>query len=398
MINQTKENETSITGVNEKEEIEEEEKSIRYSPNNFPYKYIKRNYKSIEHSDSKKNQKIISIIFPTIRPHNSNRISNLLMSSQKYIKIKQEINDENNYKSQKNISVPISNLRNKINNLNYDNNTYKNTNSNQNESINNISTNNDYCLTSIKETNKPYINQIECILNLESDNKKKYNKFNRLFNSPSSKTQIIKQKLFNEEHGKHIFNKFLKQELQMEDKVRLFPLFLERYSPRLLRKRNTKINNLKPNNYGDKRNDDIDDEYKIKNAIFKNQTIPYLEKIDARKQITNLPPIILGSQYNLPNKSEENIKKEKFYVEIEKMERVNRKGKSRSNKKMTKKELVKFIKNKILIKCKNLIHKTKNNITDTKDSINRFFNKLKTSLNQFDDWNNPENADNLYDD
>ena len=398
MINQTKENETSITGVNEKEEIEEEEKSIRYSPNNFPYKYIKRNYKSIEHSDSKKNQKIISIIFPTIRPHNSNRISNLLMSSQKYIKIKQEINDENNYKSQKNISVPISNLRNKINNLNYDNNTYKNTNSNQNESINNISTNNDYCLTSIKETNKPYINQIECILNLESDNKKKYNKFNRLFNSPSSKTQIIKQKLFNEEHGKHIFNKFLKQELQMEDKVRLFPLFLERYSPRLLRKRNTKINNLKPNNYGDKRNDDIDDEYKIKNAIFKNQTIPYLEKIDARKQITNLPPIILGSQYNLPNKSEENIKKEKFYVEIEKMERENRKGKSKSNKKMTKKELLKFIKNKKLIKCKNLIHKTKNNITDTKDSINRFFNKLKTSLNQFDDWNNPENADNLYDD
>ena len=109
-------------------------------------------------------------------------------------------------------------------------------------------------------------------------------------------------------------------------------------------------------------------------------------------------PIIIGSQYNLPNKSEENIKKEKFYVEIEKMERENRKGKSKSNKKMTKKELLKFIKNKKLIKCKNLIHKTKNNITDTKDSINRFFNKLKTSLNQFDDWNNPENADNLYDD
>lgn len=396
MINRTKENETSITGINEKEE---EEKSIRYSSNNSPYKYIKRNYKSLEHSDPKKDQKIISIVFPTIKSHNSNRISNLLISSQKYIKIKQEINDENTYKSQKNISVAISNLRNNIKNLYYDNNTYKNTNSIQNESINNISTNNDYCLTSVKEPKKPYINQIECILNLERDNnKKKYNKFNKLFNSPSSKTQIIKQKLFNKEHGKHIFNKFLKQELKMEDKSRLFPLFLERYSPRLLRKRNTKINNLKPNNYGNNRNNDIDDEYKIKNAIFKNQTIPYLEKIDARKQATNLPPIILGSQYNLPNKSEENIKKEKFYGEIEKMERENRKAKGKSNKKMTKKELLKLIKNKKLIKCKNLIHKTKNNITDTKDSINRFFNKLKTSLNQFDDWNNPENADNLYDD
>ena len=321
------------------------------------------------------------------------------MSSQKYIKVKQEISDETNYKSQKNISVAISNLRNKTKSLYYDNNTYKSTNSNQNESINNISTNNDYCLTSIKEQKEPYINHIECILNVESDNKnKKNNKYNRLFNSPSSKTQIIKQKLFNKEHGEHIFNKFLKQELKMEDKNRLFPLFLERYSPRLLRKRNTKCNNLKTNNYDEKRSEDIDDEYKIKNAIFKNQTIPYLEKIDARKQTTNLPPIIIGSQYNLPNKSEENIKKEKFYVEIEKMERENRKGKSKSNKKMTKKELLKFIKNKKLIKCKNLIHKTKNNITDTKDSINRFFNKLKTSLNQFDDWNNPENADNLYDD
>ena len=396
MINQAKENETSITRVSEKEE---EEKSIGYSSNSLPYEYIKRNHKSIEHTEPKKNQKVISIVFPTIKPHNSNRISNLLMSSQKYIKVKQEISDETNYKSQKNISVAISNLRNKTKSLYYDNNTYKSTNSNQNESINNISTNNDYCLTSIKEQKEPYINQIECILNVESDNKnKKNNKYNRLFNSPSSKTQIIKQKLFNKEHGEHIFNKFLKQELKMEDKNRLFPLFLERYSPRLLRKRNTKFNNLKTNNYGDKRSEDIDDEYKIKNAIFKNQTIPYLEKIDARKQTTNLPPIIIGSQYNLPNKSEENIKKEKFYVEIEKMERENRKGKSKSNKKMTKKELLKFIKNKKLIKCKNLIHKTKNNITDTKDSINRFFNKLKTSLNQYDDWNNPENADNLYDD
>ena len=395
MINQSKENETYITGVEEKNE---EEKSIQYSTKNSPNKYIKRNYKPIEHSDSKKNENIISIVFPSIKPHNTNKISNLLISSEKYIKIKQDMDEEKNSKSQKNISVAISNMRNKAKNLYYDNSTYKNSNSIQNDSKNNISMNNDYCMTSVKETKKPYISQIECSLNIENNNnnKKLYNRYNILFNSPSSKTQILKQKLFNKEQGANLLNKFLKKELKMEEKNGLFPIFLERYSPRLLRKRNTKKNVLKYNNYNGNINN-TNDEYKIKNGIFKNQTIPYLDKIDVRKNSSNLPPIILGSLYNLPNKSEESIKKEKFYIEVEKLERENRKGKSKPNKKITKKEMLKIIKNKKLIKCKNLIYKTKNNITETKDKIEKYYNKLKISLNQFDNWNNPENVDNLYD-
>ena len=396
MINQSKEIETYITGVEEKNE---EEKSIQYSTKNSPNKYIKRNYKPIEHSDSKKNENIISIVFPSIKPHNTNKISNLLISSEKYIKIKQDMDEEKNSKSQKNISVAISNMRNKAKNLYYDNSTYKNSNSIQNDSKNNISMNNDYCMTSVKETKKPYISQIECSLNIENNNnnnKKLYNRYNILFNSPSSKTQILKQKLFNKEQGANLLNKFLKKELKMEEKNGLFPIFLERYSPRLLRKRNTKKNFLKYNNYNGNINN-TNDEYKIKNGIFKNQTIPYLDKIDVRKNSSNLPPIILGSLYNLPNKSEESIKKEKFYIEVEKLERENRKGKSKPNKKITKKEMLKIIKNKKLIKCKNLIYKTKNNITETKDKIEKYYNKLKISLNQFDNWNNPENVDNLYD-
>ena len=309
------------------------------------------------------------------------------------------MDEEKNSKSQKNISVAISNMRNKAKNLYYDNSTYKNSNSIQNDSKNNISMNNDYCMTSVKETKKPYISQIECSLNIENNNnnnKKLYNRYNILFNSPSSKTQILKQKLFNKEQGANLLNKFLKKELKMEEKNGLFPIFLERYSPRLLRKRNTKKNFLKYNNYNGNINN-TNDEYKIKNGIFKNQTIPYLDKIDVRKNSSNLPPIILGSLYNLPNKSEESIKKEKFYIEVEKLERENRKGKSKPNKKITKKEMLKIIKNKKLIKCKNLIYKTKNNITETKDKIEKYYNKLKISLNQFDNWNNPENVDNLYD-
>ena len=309
MINQSKENETYITGVEEKNE---EEKSIQYSTKNSPNKYIKRNYKPIEHSDSKKNENIISIVFQSIKPHSTNKISNLLISSEKYIKIKQDVDEEKNSKSQKNISVAISNMRNKAKNLYYDNSTYKNSNSIQNDSKNNISMNNDYCMTSVKETKKPYISQIECSLNIENNNnnKKLYNRYNILFNSPSSKTQVLKQKLFNKEQGANLFNKFLKKELKMEEKNGLFPIFLERYSPRLLRKRNTKKNFLKYNNYNGNINN-TNDEYKIKNGIFKNQTIPYLDKIDVRKNSSNLPPIILGSLYNLPNKSEESIKKEK---------------------------------------------------------------------------------------
>ena len=185
MINQSKENETYITGVEEKNE---EEKSIQYSTKNSPNKYIKRNYKPIEHSDSKKNENIISIVFPSIKPHNTNKISNLLISSEKYIKIKQDMDEEKNSKSQKNISVAISNMRNKAKNLYYDNSTYKNSNSIQNDSKNNISMNNDYCMTSVKETKKPYISQIECSLNIENNNnnKKLYNRYNILFNSPFS--------------------------------------------------------------------------------------------------------------------------------------------------------------------------------------------------------------------
>ena len=113
MINQSKENETYITGVEEKNE---EEKSIQYSTKNSPNKYIKRNYKPIEHSDSKKNENIISIVFPSIKPHNTNKISNLLISSEKYIKIKQDMDEEKNSKSQKiyQLQSPTCEIKQKI--------------------------------------------------------------------------------------------------------------------------------------------------------------------------------------------------------------------------------------------------------------------------------------------
>lgn len=394
MINLQKEYETYITGVEKKDE---EEKSIQYSSSSSPYKNKQRNNKSSEHSEKRENKKIISIVFPIIKPHRKYKLSNLFFTNKKEI----NNNSEQIYKSQKTISVAISKLRNKTNNYLYNENNINkrnNNNSIDNDSKNNSLTNNDYCITSINEENKPFIKNIEYNFNLEKNNNiKSYNKFNNNFclnsPSPSSKTQILKQKLFNKEQQESIFNAFLKKELKMEQKLRLFPTFLQRFSPRLLRKKKTIIKKIDNKNYNFKTNDD---EYKIRTVVFKNQTIPYVDKIDVPQMSSSLPPIILGSQFNLQERSEDSIKREKFYNEIERIER-ERKGKSEKKKKITKKEMLKMIRNKRLLNCKNLIHKTKRNISFTKKKLNRVYNRLKNSLNQYDDWNSPENVDNLYD-
>ena len=65
-------------------------------------------------------------------------------------------------------------------------------------------------------------------------------------------------------------------------------------------------------------------------------------------------------------------------------------------KKMTKKEMLFIIQKQKLMNCRYHIFRTKKNIYDTRIKMNKYFNRLKTSLNEFDDWNSPENIDNLY--
>ena len=396
MINLKKENKTYITGVLEKNE---DEKSEYYIPNYLSCKSAKKISQTIEHSEPKRNKKIISIVFPIINPRSKKNFQNLISSSHKYLKSNQENNNSIGEisKSYKNISIELSKLRNKRKNTYFEDNNKK-INSIDNDSKNNSLSKN-YCITSINEPNKLYINQVECNLNLDSsykkENIKQINKYNNLlYNSLTSKTQRIKQRIFNKEHGESEVNNYMKKEPIIEDKRRLVPYFMKRFSPRLLRKKNTKIKR-EINNSTNKRNV-VGDEYKIRNAIFKNQTIPYVEKIDVRKKSLKFPPIRLGSQFNLPEKSEDSIKREMFYNEIKRIENERKKRKS-ENKNYTKKEMLQLIKKKKLINCKYLINKTRINISETKNKIDKFYNKLKTSLNQFDDWNSPENLDNLYD-
>ena len=393
MIKQKKDNETYITGVDEKEE--EEKSVINASKKNSPYKNYKRNSEMM-HSEQKKRRNIISIVFPTIRPDSKNKIYELFSSSHKYLKIKREINNnDQTYRSQKNISISIPTLKNKSNY--FDNGNINNNISVDIDSKNNSITNNDYCITNVNAQNKPLINKIECNLNIDNNyknlNNKSSHKYNNLLcKSPISKTQILKQKLFNKEKGEYILSQFLKKELRMEERLKLFPTFLERYSPKLLKRKNIKNKSIHNNKKHDK-----NDEYAIRTVVFKNQTIPYVEKIDVRSISSVLPPIVIGSQFNLPDKSEENIKKEIFYNEIENFLKDIKKGKSVNNKITTKNEILKMIKNRKLANCAKLINKTKKNIFVTKNKINNVYNKLKFSLNEYDNWNSPENLDNLYD-
>ena len=103
-----------------------------------------------------------------------------------------------------------------------------------------------------------------------------------------------------------------------------------------------------------------------------------------------LPPIILGSRFNVQDKSSDITEKEKFYNEIEKLEKGRKKGIS-ENKKLSKKEILQMMKTKKLLQYKFLIHKTQKTISNTKGKINKDYNQLKISLNQFDDWNDGEN-------
>ena len=395
MINLKKENKTYISGEVEKNE---DEKSMYYIQNNLSFKSDKKILQTIEHSEPKRSKKIISLIFPIIKPHSKKNFQNLVSSSHKYLNSNQENNNNIGeiFKSHKNISIELSKLRNRQKNIYFKN--TKKINSVDNDSKNN-SINKNYCVTSIDEANKLYINQVECNLNLDNsfkkENNKQNNKYNNLiYNSVSSKTHRIKQKIFNKENRESEVNNLVKKEHDMEAKRRLVPYFMERFSPRLLRKNNTKTKNEINNNINRRNNNN--EESKIINTIFNNQTIPYLEKIDVRKKSLKFPPISLGSQYNLPERSEDSIKREKFYNEIKRIENERKKGKS-ENKNYTKKEILELLKNKNLINYNYLINKTRINISETRNKIDIFYNKLKSSLNQFDNWNSPENIDNLYD-
>ena len=397
-MEKSKKNITYLTGDTNRNKNETTKEQIFQI--NSPIKKIRENPRTINHFVPKSVKKIISIKFPMINPHNRKNIPEYFSPVQKNTKMNQEVNKNDLiYKPRKNnISITISKFKN--NSRRFYNNNDKNNNNIDNDSkssslnINSISISNNYCITSVKEKSKYNLKQKKIEDKnyfIKNNSKKKYN--NLFYNKSSSKTKLIKQKLIYKENTPEFnMEKFLKKELELEKrKDRLHPSLIEKLSSRLFLQKNMDYKN------NDKCKEN-DNDYKIHTVIFNNQTIPYVEKIDMREMTLNLPKIVIGSRYGLKDESTENPKKDIFNKEIEKNENEKQKGKTfRNEQKLTKKEILESMKSKKLTKCNRLIAKTTKSIHKTKNRIFKVYNNLKISLNEYDDWNSPQNKDNLYD-
>jgi len=373
---------TYITGV----EKNDGELKKYYSPKDSPSINDKKISKTIEHSDNK----IISIVFPIVKQnyrYHGNNHQNLFKNYPKTIKNEKRENDHVNT-SYRNISVAISQLRNhrqKLCHNYYINDSLEN--ESKNESMNNRSNNGSYSKSNSKDKDKHESNK-KIISNIKLNNKDYNNnimnkRFKNLLNNGSSlNSKLLKEKLFDKE----------KPEISMkENKPKLRPSLIEKFSKRLFYNKTLNNNNENIELNDNKMHDD--DAYKIHTITFHNKKISYADKIDKRNVDLCLPPIVIGSKYNSQNKSIESIN---MYIK-KNVEENDKLEKNRNVQKHTKKEILNLIKGRKLIKVKRQIVRATRNINKTSDKIRNIFNRLRISMNEYDDWNDPKNIDNLYD-
>jgi len=374
---------TYITGV----EKNDEEIKKYYSSKDSPSINDKKNSKTIEHS----NNKIISIVFPIVKQKykHKNNYQNLFKNYPKIIKNEVNKNGHIN-KSYKNISVAISQIRNRQKKLNhnyFNNNSLEN--ESKNESINNRANNGSFIISNSKDKDKHESNN-KIISNSINMKNKDYNdnimnkRFKNLFRNGSSlDSKFLKEKLFGKE----------KPELSKEENKQKFrPSLIEKYNKRLFY--NKSLNNYDVNIELNDNKMDENNSYKVSIKTFHNKNISYVDKIDKKNVDLSLPPIVRGSKYNSKNKSIEtiNINSKKNVEENDNLE------KNRNVHKLTKKEILNMIKGRKFIKFNQKIVRATRNINKTSDKIRNIFNRLRISLNEYDDWNDPKNIDNLYDD
>lgn len=386
------------------------EKNDSNNPTQSPSTKRIKNYKSIETSPIISDKKLSSLKFPLITPIQKNKISILFDANHKSLnKLPKEnllnISDKRNKKMDMIISQ-ITNRNNQIKKRNKCIQIEFNSNSInrlfKKEKFNSINT------SSIKEEKKHipsfhnaksaksirqlFINNIEFNFNQKKANEKK--SLHNLINTSSSRSQKIKSNYINKKRVLSIIDNFKKKEKLLEDsKKQLFTYSLKQFSPRLLRKKG-KSDEMKKDDINSRNNKE--GRYKIKTMLFKNKIIPYVDKIDIRKIQAYLPPIILGSRYIIPKKTEEIIKREEFNDAVNQFIKDSKKIKQKINLNLTKKEILNKIRQRNIQFCNKRIYKTKEDVFLTKNKIIKDYDTLKLSLNQFDNWNSPENIDNLF--
>ena len=373
-------------------------------------------FKTIQNSPFMHNKKLKSLIFPSIKRYPKNIISILFDLGQRRMNkiskknLFQFSNNNNNNKIDRIISK--NKIRRNNNNKNnnylqikfYSNSNYEKIQKQRYNTLNNSYTkkkNNEikklHNVNSARSLKKLYINNIEfnqVIQKSRSNNIIRKKSIINLDNSHSNKSQIIHYSPRSNKRMLSNIDSFLKKEKLLEgSKKQLYTYSLKQFSPRLLKRKYKDENNKKDINIY--RNNRVE-KGKFKTIIFKNKEIPYTDKIDLTKISTYLPPIILGSRYSIPGKSVEEVKKQEFNEALNKMIKEQNKIKYKDKLNLTKKEILKKMRNRNLKFCNNRIYKTKQDVYSTKNSIINIYNIFKLGLDEFDNWNSPENVDNLF--
>ena len=373
------------------------------------------NYKSIENQPLIQNKKLFSIKFPLIQQHKENLISVLFDSNYKSLNKIQKPNLLNDsHKNNKRIDLMISkikkgnksiNKRNKYIQIKFNSHSIdKSLKKDKFKTINTSPIKKEinkksfiHNAQSAKNLKSIFINNIEFNQNIQNESRNYLSpksSLNYLINSYSSRSQKIKSISGNKKKFKTILDEFSKKEKILESsKKQLYVYSLKQFSPRLLRKKD-KNENMKKDIYTYRNNND--NKYKIQNMIFKNKLIPYVDRIDIRKITTQLPPLVLGCRYIIPKKSEEIIKRREFNEAVDKIIKESKQKKQKKQLNLTKKEILKRVRNRNLQFCRNRIHETEEDVFIKRNKIITDYNALKLSLNQFDNWNSPENVDNLF--
>ena len=398
---------TSFNSNSKKENI----KSTLFNRNNQNSLSKKNIFNTIESNSILNNKKLKQIIFPLIKSTSKNIYSIISEKNNKSTNKIQKKNlldnsSKNNRNSNNNMkSKNRNNKKNKylpkyFNSHSFDKIIRKQKSNKTNKSFlskNNNEINRLHGAKSATTIKKYHINNLVF-------NKKKRKIFERnispkksgyiLVNSSSAKSQHIYSPNEFQKRLLSNFESFHKKEKQLEkSKKQLYVYSLKQFSSKLLRK-NDKNENMK--NSIDENKNKRNDRTKLKTFLFKNKEIPYTDKIDFKKVNTYLPPIKLGCRYSVIEKSLEAIKRQELNEAIKKIinEKETMKQKNKIN--LTKKEILYKIRNRNLKFCDLRIHKTEENVFNAKNQIIKNYNNLKLSLNEFDNWNSPENFDNLF--
>ena len=147
--------------------------------------------------------------------------------------------------------------------------------------------------------------------------------------------------------------------------------------------------NLKLLNVGDLMN------WKIKNKYIKNDFESKLGGMNLKSYFK------VGSKFSSGEKIKDLEQRNEYYKKIQLLNEENKEMKeSREKKKIVPlrnfRDVLEFYKNNRFDNCRRLIKQTLIDVKKEKNTIVEFFENYKKVFDEFDDWNDPKNKDNLY--